>query len=258
MDEVAVYDLLRGRLRFADITTFNDPFEARPQYVAAFEDARRQRAAMVDYLIEIAPIDGSKTQRRQWAESWLSGKSMEEVVAVAAQRNYMRAGELYAMCLMAPEVIQTPLPWAHYADSHRGVCIHLNTESRPLSLAFPVEYQAEYPKLVVPRTHRHSMDVMRNIVLRKCDAWSYEREYRVVKLTFSGAPEISRTLGVEWDGNVAIASGDVAKAVTLGCRMNQQTRARLTDWIKSNVPHVEVWQADVHSNRYEVIRERVC
>jgi hypothetical protein len=82
-DEEGVYALLRGRLKFADISTFNDPFEARPQYVAAFEDAGEQRKAMLEYLIEVSPIQGSMARRRKWAEGLLRGKSMQEIVDTA-------------------------------------------------------------------------------------------------------------------------------------------------------------------------------
>ncbi len=256
-DEQTVCDLLRGRLHFADITSFNDPFEARPRYVQAFTNAGKQRAAIIEYLTDVLPGTESKTQKRKTAEKIVSGKTMEELIAVADQRILARAGELFVLCLMAPETIATPLPWAHYADGHRGVCIHFDTTKRPLSVTFPVEYSDEYPELVVPRTHRAPFDIFRMLLLRKSDAWAYEKEYRVIQYTAKQAPPLSRTLMVQWDGHTALGSSDIARSITLGYRMEPETRTRLVAWIKVNTPHVEIWQADLHRHRYEIVRSRI-
>lgn len=256
-DKEGVYSLLLGRLRFSDITTFNDPFEARPHYVPAFADPNKQHEAMCRYLSKIAPITGDDARRRRWAEDAMEGKSMEELVELASGRNAERAGRLFVFCAMAPETVNSPLPWAHYADSHRGVCIHLDSEVRPLPLAFPVVYSGEYPRLVVPRTERDPTDAMQMILLRKCDQWSYEKEYRVIRSKLPGAG-LAGSLGVKWDGEIALASSSIVRAITLGCRMEAVTRSNLIQWTSEHAPHVEVWQADLHRSRYEVVRERIA
>jgi hypothetical protein len=158
---------------------------------------------------------------------------------------------------MSADAVCTPLPWSHYGDAHRGVCIHFSTKEYPLRFAYPVEYGSEYPKVLVPRTAMDSCDNVRNILLRKCDLWAYEHEYRVLRFLLPGASE-STHLYVTWDGDVAIASANIAQAVTLGSRMDHATRTRLINWVKENAPHVEVWQAELHRNRYEIVRKRLA
>lgn len=250
-DEGAVYDLLRGRFEFADVETFNDPFEARPCYTPAFKEAGKQRNAMIRFLTKIAPINGGPTQRRQWAEKMLRGKSMWELVNALDMRKHAST-ELKALCLMEPEAIKTPLPWSHYADAHQGVCLHFNTADFPLNAANPVEYRSEYPKIPIPRSPEKDWEIMQAIILRKCPDWKYEHEYRVVRM------EPVQRSAARWQGNIAIGSPQAATAITLGCRMPQPVRVRLIEWIKANTPHVEVWQAGLHRNRYEVTREQLC
>jgi hypothetical protein len=257
-DEPEVFDHLQGRLRFKDITTFNDPFEARPQYKAAYSNAAKQRDAMVKYLTDIAPITGSKTARRQWAESQVTGQSQEKLVerlaAYAESRD--KAGQMFVFCMMAPEAVTSPMPWSLYGDSHRGVCIHFDANQLPIGLAFPVEYSDEYPTVLIPRTAQDNWVGVRNVLLRKASSWSFEKEYRVFRVLF--ADGTARDLFRRWDGNAAIADPKICTGVTLGYRMKPEVREHLMSWIRGNAPHVQVWQAKLHRSKYMLERERIA
>jgi hypothetical protein len=56
--------------------------------------------------------------------------------------------------------------------------------------------------------------------------------------------------------NVAIAP-DTVKGITFGARMSQAARDELNDWIRSEAPCLEVWNASLHNKRYEIVRERL-
>ena len=256
-DEPDVFDHLRGRLRFKDITTFNDPFEAKPHHIAAFQDTAQQRAAMLRYLADIAPIQGSMTARRRWAEARIAGKGQQEIIELIADSiaKQDQSGEMFVFCLMAPEVVATPLPWSHYADSHRGVCLHFDASVMPIKLAFAVEYSSEYPTVKVPRTEQTDWTGVKSMLLRKSNLWSYEQEYRVFRLKYADGTALN--LYRVWDGDAAIAPSNVCTGITFGCRMEQSVRERLVNWIRENTPHVQVWQAKQHRSRYELQRERV-
>lgn len=209
---------------------------------------------MLRYLAAIAPIEGSPTERRHWAENAIRGKSMREIVDNASKQD--NNGHCFVLCLMAPETVSEPVPWSHYADSHRGVCVHLDTRFFPIKFAFQVKYGDEYPTLVVPRTERPPDEAF-NAYLRKARLWSYEREYRVIQFDLPDAG-MSKHLGVEWAGKIALADPKCVVAVTLGARMPDHVRSRLKECVKAHCPAVEVWQADLHRSRYEVVRERVA
>lgn len=256
-DESEVFNHLRGRLRFADITTFNDPFEAKPHYVAAYQDAAMQRAAMIRYLTQIAPNGGSKTARRRWAEQRLAGRSQQQLVDEAGEKLIKKdeRGNYFVFCLMHPSVVKTPLPWSHYADSHKGVCLHFDSKKRPIKLANSVEYSRKYPTILIPRTEQSAWAGVHNMLLRKASMWKYEKEFRIVRLAF--ADGIARTLLSTWDGDICLAEAGACKAITFGARMAVEVRERLRDWIRVNTPQVETWQAALHRSRYEVLRTRI-
>ena len=255
-NETDVYDLLYGRLRFTSVDKFNDPFEARPQLVAAFADPIKQKWAMHQYLEGVARRAGAPDPKA-WAVTRIAGKSTQEVLDEFSEmlgREHLRS-DLRLLCLSEGVAVTKPLLWSHYADSHRGVCIHFDPTLAPLRFSYPVKYCVEYPKLVLPRTHQQDWDAVQNQLLSKCDDWKYEREWRVIRSRLQPGG-FADTLMTEWDGDIAIARGEIVKAITLGARMSEQVRSRLKAWVRTNVPHVEVWQARLHRSRFEVERER--
>lgn len=256
-DEAEVYDLLRGRLRFKDVTTFNDPFEARPHHVPAHSDAPTQRAAMVKYLASIMPGTDSMVVKRRRAEQMLRGKGQSEVVDHLAEvlRSRNRTGETFVFCMMHPDTVHTPLPWSHYGDAHQGICLHFTTEYVPIKFALPVTYGNDYPTITIPRISNE--EELSQTLLRKARDWGYEQEWRVIQFRYEHAG-IARTLLTTWDGDVALSSRECVRAVTIGCAMAETTKARLIAWIKSNAAHVELWQARLSRTSYRLERDRIC
>jgi hypothetical protein len=126
----------------------------------------------------------------------------------------------------------------------------------PLRASYPIRYCVDYPKLVVPRTHQGDWEAVQNQLLSKCEDWRHEREWRVIRSSLSPG-SFAETLLTEWDGDTAIAPGQIVKAITLGARMPAVVRGRLKVWVQANVPHVEVWQARLHRSRYEIERDRI-
>src|SRR5436190_6634104 len=256
-DDNAVYDLLSGRLRFAAIDSFNDPFEARPHFVAAYDGTVKQRAAVLKYLAQLAR-DRGVPSARAWAVRQIAGKTQQQIVDEVASHDDRKglAKVVSILCLSAPEAATRPLPWSHYADSHRGVCIHFHTSMPPLAYALPVAYSNESPRILVPRSEQDRREAVYAKLLTKCDDWKYEHEWRCIRQTHLA--NVRRpNLMVEWDGDTALADPKVVKAVTFGPMMEAAARDRLTQWVLANAPHVELWRGHCHRSRFEVVRERV-
>lgn len=72
------------------------------------------------------------------------------------------------------------LMWAHYADSHKGVCIEYDLQTDINAFCFPkkVEYSDDYMRFNYVKNHEHVTDC----IFHKSSAWSYEDEYRIVRL----------------------------------------------------------------------------
>jgi hypothetical protein len=238
---------------------FDDPFEGRPHYVPGYEDAGRQREAMLDYLASIQPQARSRAHGRRLAEEMIRGRGMKELVEQLGQTltKAQLSEEAALFCMSHTDTLAEPLQWGHYADCHRGVAIELDTSLPPVNFAFPVTYAEEYPTSKVPRTEQPSWDGVKALFLTKSTHWRYEREYRAIRLDFPDAGVASHLL-TQWEGDVAVADPRVVRAVTLGAKMDADAKRVIRDWVRQHGPHVEVWEAYLHRSRYEVCRERIA
>jgi hypothetical protein len=253
-DKAAVFDLLRGRFRFTPINKFNDPFEGRPRHVPAFDNAGAQRKALLKYLTEICPTQVGLSARKKWAEKQLAGKDIMEFSREMCRlsSSAVPVEKISVLCMAHHEAAAAPLPWSHYADSHKGVCIAFDTSHVPLKFAYEVTYSDDYPMLPVPRTEHHQWDAISKAYLRKCRHWEYEREHRVIRIDLPDAA-MSHHLMVDWEGDIAIADPAIAKSITFGVRMEVNEQTELVEWIRANAPHVEMFKADLHESRYEIV-----
>jgi hypothetical protein len=253
-DKPAVYDALRGRLPFKSGSTFNDPFEGKPHYVPAHADPQKQRYYVEKYFRTIARENGLP---KGWADAQMRGKTLQQLTGqmIEIHKKSDRDAVLL-LCLMHPDAIVTPLPWSHYADSHRGVCIEFDTAMSPVGFALPINYTTDYPTLPVPRIAGNTQDELNKGFLTKAKPWEYEQEHRVIHARFLEAG-ISAHMYVNWEDNVAVADPKIAKTLTLGAKMPPELRVELIGWTRANTPHVQIFQADLHPSKYEVTRSPV-
>jgi hypothetical protein len=85
------------------------------------------------------------------------------------------------------------LMWAHYADSHRGVCLKFEILKDLDSFLVPVkvDYNSQY--INFDCLSSNLLDVLR----RKSPDWEYEDEYRVIKTDHQGLWKIKQDCLVE-------------------------------------------------------------
>jgi hypothetical protein len=144
-----------------------------------------------------------------------------------------------------------PLQWAHYADQHRGVCLHFRCEARtPLGLARKVEYRKDRKPILLP-LERQSHDVLvERLVLVKAEFWEYEQEYRIVG-----------DVGVNWGAKLNDRYLEVPResliGVTIGMRMSDVDQGELLKLIDAHRPGLPVWRAVEDVDRFWMKVERV-
>lgn len=68
------------------------------------------------------------------------------------------------------------LLWSHYGDNHKGICLAFEVADL-INELHPCAYQSAMPKAAVWRTNNSAL------ALIKGTAWSYEKEWRVVRKT---------------------------------------------------------------------------
>ena len=74
---------------------------------------------------------------------------------------------------------KNPVVWAHYADSHRGLCLGFDV---PDELTKPIEYvktREQFPDNLGESDQAAALAVMKRILFTKFDDWRYEDEIRL-------------------------------------------------------------------------------
>ncbi len=97
------------------------------------------------------------------------------------------------------------LLWSHYGDSHKGVCLKFDILEDPEFFYFPsnVKYKQKYP---VYNHIKNRDEILNSLMLTKAEAWSYEEEFRIIKMSKLGGQKIAKTSIVE---------------IIFGCRCSQ-------------------------------------
>jgi len=148
-------------------TSFNDPFDCQ-----LFVECYKREA-------ESLPLYLAKNQ------------SGEDSILARYYRGYydnvVRKNNTDCGIACFSEVNDGILLWAHYGDSHRGICLEYSfpedTEGL-FSLARPVNYCDDYPDMhfsdYLDQGIERTMAYLRKISLTKNSIWAYEKEWRII------------------------------------------------------------------------------
>ena len=156
---------------------FNDPFDAR--CVVTVNGDWRKRAERLSAMKRNARAGGAKMNlgvqhRRELDRDMLD----RERAQIRAQRAYDKNAGEYGIYSMA-ETPRSLLMWAHYAESHTGVCLGFYVPADPevFAEALPVRYSDSYP--TIEWTDFDRANAIQSL-LTKSKEWEYEQESRIL------------------------------------------------------------------------------
>ena len=158
---------------------FNDPWDCKPCYNANLQD-ERERERHIKWYGQITRRqcpelpEAEIAKRQQFFRD--NPNHFEERTNTMSPQMWSAVSQQYRVYCLGPDV-QNTLMWAHYADSHKGICLEFSTRNDVICCALRVEYRREYPLMRL-----YSDDPDENLIplLTKSDVWSYEQEYRLV------------------------------------------------------------------------------
>jgi len=147
-----------------------------------------------------------------------------------------------------------PLMWSHYADSHKGLVLGIDTDI--LCGSHRELMQVKYSSQRAPLNHRFNRDpehykkLLIALITTKSLQWSYEQEYRILfKLEECSQSRIQN------ENPIYLYSID-PKAITrvvLGSRVSRQTATFVAKELrKPHFGHVIIDQAMLHKDEFEV------
>lgn len=243
--------LLRDRIRYSDPRTFNDPWDCRPRFSKALLSDPAAYERHVKYAIDIQRrilrIPEEELARR---EKILRADRafMEARIDECTQAMCDAVGQQYRVyCLSS--LPDSFLMWAHYTNSHKGVCFGFETESDRFCGALEVKYSKTYP--AIDLSSEDELALLHDAQLTKAEQWSYEKEFRLLAKEGGSEKSLSVT-----DGFASFETRDLSMIV-VGCLIEDADLGTLRKLISKRRSPVELYQVRPAPDRYELILQRL-
>lgn len=132
------------------------------------------------------------------------------------------------------------LLWSHYADSHKGFCIGLDTELLLKTIQHggsskAAQYDA---KLILTSMLDDIEDAIAEKTFSKYEAWGYEFEYRI--------------LAGQLPKNKVFSPPEVFKEIIFGINMRKDHREQLMYRARKKIPSIKFFEAKKARNQYRI------
>jgi hypothetical protein len=241
--------LSEGTVKLSRPDSFNDPWDCRVHFQVPTDALGRKR--LLDWLIE---------QHRKWYPSIsepdrvriaqmfaLNPQKLEEAFLLMETEMYQGICNKYRVYCLS-EIPDSPLMWAHYTDSHTGICLEFDAQRSPFTP------QTGATKVIYGRTYpAHDIVTVGYLpLITKSEDWSYEAEWRLVAEERGFAQDPMPPDLLITDNDLLTLPRGVLKSVTIGCLADETSRVLIEHLVKSHAPDVLVRQASLAPDRYEL------
>lgn len=256
--------LLHGEIYFPLSPQFNDPFETRPHCrVARRPDGSLDTDVHARALREVygptwkwskEKIEEELTRFIQKARSGMLELETEAIEAQWATRFRTE----FPMCCLSPDQANVPM-WSYYAESHTGVCVHLDATIAPFGNAMRVLYRDEYPFLPLPLVGVPPLYVVQQALLVKAAKWEHEREYRLIDLPNyeGGASTLDPPIAERLSPQLRRFRPRHIVGVTCGARMDGNAIEQILRICEQRKPRLPVWKANVSKRSFALTFEPI-
>lgn len=237
--------LTSGSCYFPAPKELNDPFEVAPllHYDPKGKNSRKhvyRRAAQLSP--ELSPA-----KRLQFAENVLRAHSTPKP---AGQSN-----EVGLYCLTTQ--VNSPLMWAHYANSHKGICIEFDSTKWLFSCANKVTYQENIP--VLDTANQSNKEFLDKICLTKAKCWEYEDEWRIISISgMSSTNRIASQYYAQMLGpGVHTLPIDCITGLVFGLRVEKATQNEIITLCESLGLNLTFSRIEIERHKFELVERRI-
>jgi hypothetical protein len=230
VDEFLEDLLVRHQIFCSSPFDFNDPFECQPVVRLDISNPKGKK-----WLRDAADRRGISPARRLGLASQFRHRFAQPIPGLdVGLERITKAIGLYSLSASPDNLLM----WAHYSDSHKGVCVEFDTRSWPFNLAWRVHYSRQYP--VVDRAQQSILETLQASVLTKAESWSYEQEWRVMMRTL-GTSDLAKVEGrsdknAQWlrqqhGPGLYPIPGESITSVVFGIRATSRDQEKVQDWM---------------------------
>ena len=162
---------------------------------------------------------------------------------VRVRETYLRTVNECGVCSFAGDP-RSVLMWSHYASNHQGVCFVFDVSRDPKTFvrALPIAYIDEHPTVNWVTDFKKG-GVIKSIVLRKHNRWTYEKERRIIEL--ESARQHLRF------------HPEALRALIIGCRMAEEDIKAVTRLLSERairlLPKLHLYRCEMHESENKLI-----
>lgn len=238
-----VLDIVENsRIYLSPPTAFNDPFDCMPPVRCILNDEEFSSYLLKQMLRRYPQY--TEQQVNQYLHTVVGNGELDpRHEPLASQAQKMAHDEMFKSLgvYCASEKNNDVLMWAHYADSHRGICLEFNGNSGIMRLAKKVTYANSRPTVRLFDTIHNAATEMMNATLAKSLHWDYEKEWRIVH----PAP-----------GFMPFDPDDLT-AVIFGAAATEHTVATVTDAVTRSQRKLQLYRSVPDPNNYDYLIEPI-
>lgn len=219
INKYLIDSLKTNTLFFSNPFDFNDPFECRPaQFVAKANDVKIYKKFLLNSEFQ-QNIDFAKNLKPDLhTAGWL------------LQANHNMSKKIGVSCFTTK--CDDVLMWSHYADSHKGICLIIDTLSDPEFIGNI--RKVKYVKIREKFNYLRTPDMIYDFFSKKYIKWKYEDEVRIFKLE-KGPHSFKKEL---------------IKGVIFGCNTSVRQKNKIRKILIANGYTCEFYQAITSYNDY--------
>lgn len=241
--------LKNGEIYFPSRLELNDPFELQIGF--RMESSQKKvTAGLLKSAQRAGRRRGATAKDIMATQEKLRIADPEPIRAYVEQFHNERMGSnclIYCLCA-EPD---NPILWAHYADSHKGICIGFDAQVHPFDGACGINYSQDYPVAGFPRQESDDESLFLKSALTKSIHWQYENEFRLCSVRMGDNP--TWDLNLRWiPPQVAVVDPGTINSLYLGARMPPERRTELIDYCRSERPDITIFVASANSQRYKL------
>lgn len=236
--------LLGNRIKFSNPRAFNDPWDCRPQFSKSVLDDPNVYEQHVEYMTKVHRSILSKSklitlETNLRTDRSFMGKKIDEFtegieIAIKDQYRIYCLSRLRACFLM----------WAHYTDSHKGICIGFNTANDIFGEALEVTYLDTYPEINLSSLDDAALAIYTLFI--KAQQWSYEKEFRLA------GKEVATEGFLRLHGGFLSFPPEALEMVIVGCMMPDSDVKRVRQLIACRKSPTALYRAVPAQDRYEL------
>lgn len=249
--------VIDGYIFYTSPQFFNDPFDVVLPNAPEVVPTKEERDEIIKELKNIIALKKNEVNKLMYSDDFdralmvvLEKLPFNNEIKDTIYKDWKKVRVAYkeeiAIACFS-ETKDSQLMWAHYAGSYAGFCIEYDfRKSYDISLQRgigKVEYTNEKPK----QEQFDDFNVYRSkALLTKSECWSYEKEWRSIKIVeyFAWKNKIYPIVGVK----------NCITAIYLGCNMPEDIQKEIADVYKNT--EVKVYKMKLYDDRFEFYFEQ--